>query len=341
MSTGQTGQTQVLELVEPLDLRWRRADLPVPGPDEVLVRTLLVGVCGTDLEIVRGSSSRVPFPVVLGHEWVGEVLTGPSAGPSAGPGADLRVGDVVVGYNRVQRPDGFIAERGFEMPGGMAPVMAVAVADLVATPPTAAVEDLVLAEPTAVAAHAVSRIPGPGETTVVFGDGPIGVISALLLRAEGHRVVLVGKNPARLAHVRSLGLTAHDADEAADRLRGQVVDTVLEASGNPDAVLAALQVVRDRGLLVLVGGYPSSPRWALGWIVGRNLHVEGVVAGDGFLPAAVARIAEGVVTARQVGVTLVGADDAAQAIADLAGGRRDDVKLVLDRRRRQPATAHP
>ena len=312
-----------LETTAPYDLRWQ-ADTPPThrNPDHVVVRPLLVGTCGTDLEIVRGSYPRVSFPAVLGHEWVGQVEHG---------GGHFAEGTVVVGYNQITAADGTIVELGFEVPGAMSSRIVVPSENVVPAPTGAAAIDLVLAEPTSVAIHAASRVPPAARRVVVIGDGPIGLISALVLRHRGHLVTLIGAQQPRLEHIKRLGFRCQHA-KAINLDNDPPYDAVLEASGSPAAADLALSLTVEYGLVVLVGAYLGHPLTAFGLIADRNLTVSGVNTGAGFLPAAVDLIASAVVTSDLLGVTFVSPAEAPTAISDLARGDRSDLKLILDLR---------
>lgn len=319
-----TATTRVLEVVAPMQMAWQERPVAVPPSGSAVIRPLLVGVCGTDLEIIRGVYPRVSFPAVIGHEWVGEVVGPVPGGPAAGT--------LVVGYNRSDLPDGRVGELGFESPGALADALAVPVGNLVPVSASVPPEDVVLAEPTAVVMHAVARIPRAGESTVIYGDGPIGLIAALILREAGHRVTVVGRRPARLERLRELGFRALPVSESETVLAVDTIDTIVEASGNPDAVDQALRLIAPGGLLSLLGAYLGTSIGEFGLIGDKNLRIEGVNTGDGYLSDAVDCIARGVVTADKVGVSTVDRHAAASAIPALANRERDDMKLVIDLR---------
>src|SRR5581483_2701903 len=113
-----------------------------------------------------------------------------------------------------------------------------------------------LVEPLAVACHDVRRAElTAGETAVVIGAGPIGLLVALVARAEGARVLVSEVNDARLAFAQELGFETMDpsAVEAAER----IADVVFEVSGAPAAALAMTQLASVRGRIVVVAIYPE------------------------------------------------------------------------------------
>lgn len=245
----------------------------LPGPPEadgsVLVEGLLVGICATDAEIIRGSGEPPPGErrLVVGHESLGRVIEAP-------PGGGLRPGDLVVGV--VRRPDpvpcaacaadqwdfcenGQYTERGLKGLHGYGatrwrvdPRFAIRVPD--------ALGDLgVLAEPGSVVAKAWERIdqtaaraPRTGRTALVVGAGPIGLLAALLGVQRGYAVHVLdrmtdGPKPALVA---ALGATYHHGGVADLGLRP---DVVVECTGAGRLVFELAGKVAQAAVICLTG----------------------------------------------------------------------------------------
>lgn len=248
----------------------------VPEPDvnagSLLVRTLAVGICGTDAEIVAGRYGWPPAGrerLTIGHESLGEVLEAPHA-------SGFRPGDLVVGI--VRRPDpvpcrycaagewdmcsnGLYTERGIKERDGYAserfrlePAFAVRV--------DAALGSLgVLVEPASVVAKAwdhAERIGGRSRawrpaSVLVTGAGPIGLLAALLAQQRGLDVhvfdqVVDGPKP-RL--VRELGATYHGG--ALSTLGSLTPDIIMECTGAPPVIADAVTRSAPSGLVCLTG----------------------------------------------------------------------------------------
>jgi threonine dehydrogenase-like Zn-dependent dehydrogenase len=130
---------------------------------------------------------------------------------------------------------------------------------LLALPEDLSLEHGALIEPLAVALHGVAiGEAGPGDACAVIGAGPIGVMTALALRAHGvDRIVVVEKNEQRQERMRSLGVDAVGLDDVHMRvlgaLGGEPPDIVFECAGNPAAPALATELVRSRGIVVLLG----------------------------------------------------------------------------------------
>jgi glucose 1-dehydrogenase len=255
------GSLQVTELPE-----------PEPGPGDLLVEGLAVGVCGTDKEISRAEYGRPPpgrDRLVLGHESLGRVLSAPA-------GSGFTGGDLVVGV--VRRPDpvpcgacahgefdicrnGRYTERGIkELDGYAAERWRVEAEYAVVLDPR--LEHVgVLMEPTSVVAKAWEQVRRVGERAwyepehaLVTGAGPIGLLAAMIGVQQGLEVHVLDRveDGPKPELVRRLGATYHhgDMDEVASRLRP---DVVIEATGVGSLVFSAMRNTASYGVVCLTG----------------------------------------------------------------------------------------
>ncbi|HUW58151.1 MAG TPA: zinc-binding dehydrogenase [Planctomycetota bacterium] len=228
--------------------------LPEPGEGEVRIRTGACGICATDLVMIDGWT-RTGFPSVPGHEWCGTV-------DAVGPGVDGGlVGRRCVAENVLA--DG--AEVGFEHPGGYGECFITEAGRLQLLPDDFPFAAGVLIEPLAVCVRGIRRLRLEDTTrTLVFGDGPIGLIMVILLRRAGAAdVVLVGGRDERLQLAGELGATRtlnyHELDGP---LAAGIAETgsggfpnVIEASGSSAAADAAVVLAAPGGKVLLVGDY--------------------------------------------------------------------------------------
>jgi 2-desacetyl-2-hydroxyethyl bacteriochlorophyllide A dehydrogenase len=235
-----------------------RRPAPVPGPGEVLVRPVAVGVCHTDLDILDGriDPDFVRYPLVIGHEWSGVVLDGGTAGPPAGTAVVVE-GIVPCGHcrpcragstNRCETYDEF----GFVRDG--------AAADLVVAPahlvhPLAPGVDAgsgALVEPAAVVLTALLRAaPRPGDRVLVVGDGTIGLLAARLAALWAPaELVMAGRRPQQAGLARAAGVHRFVLDPADV---GAGYDLVVEAAGAVAAVATALAAPARGGTVALLG----------------------------------------------------------------------------------------
>ena len=224
---------------------------------EVKVRVEASGLCGTDIHIAAGETPNATLGVVIGHEFGGTVV---EVGATV---VGLTVGErVVVDPNipchmchacRAARPH--LCERpqsiGVSRDGGMAEYVVVPAEQVYRIPATMSAEAAALTEPLACALHAVD-LAGlhPGQTAIVLGAGPIGILCSSLLMASGASQVTVSEpNPGRRERVRALGAEAIEPEQ----LEGREADVVLECVGRTNTMRAAVDAAIAGGTVVWVG----------------------------------------------------------------------------------------
>jgi 2-desacetyl-2-hydroxyethyl bacteriochlorophyllide A dehydrogenase len=251
---------------------------PSIGPEDVLIHSRAVGICGSDVELYQGirPEGYYRYPVVPGHEWAGEVVAvgeqvrGISSGDKVvaegflfcGICRNCRVGLTNLceaGYDEI----------GFTRTGGLAEYVAVPARLVHTLPGSAELEQAALLEPAAVVAHAMLRAqPRAGDTVVVVGDGTIGLLALQLARLFSPTLLaLVGSRNDRLELGRQLGAThilnsrENDPQSLIHTLTGgQGVDLVVEGGNRPEGVGQALSLVRRGGTVVLEGIAGSGAR---------------------------------------------------------------------------------
>ncbi len=250
-------------------------DLPVPdaGPGELLVRMSACGLCGTDIEKLKGEyTASAPS---LGHEAVGVVAkTGRSV-------AGFREGDRVFPHHHVACGECYFCRRGSETmcaeyrksnikPGGFSeffvvPAWNVARGGVLKIPPDMDLELASLIEPVACCVRALDACSvAGGDSVLVAGAGPVGLLHAILLRSLGAEVIVSDVSKPRLEFARSIGagavLDASDPGvvlKARELASGRGVDVAIVASGSPKALTQALGAVRKGGKLCLFGIPPK------------------------------------------------------------------------------------
>jgi len=245
-------------------------DEPAVGPDDVVVRVIATGICGSDLHGYTGENGRRSPGQVMGHECVGvvESLGGGVDRSDLAPGSLVTVNPVIVPADDV---DAF-ADREQHHPGkrvlGVDPTLISAFAERIAVPARNVVAlpaDLPVAlgaivEPLAVAVNAVRRLDvAPGDAVLVLGGGPIGQSVVLALRMAGIDDILVSElSASRRRLVESLG--AATVDPAAGSIAaaalaafGRAADAAVDAVGITATVNDALAATRLGAVVCLVG----------------------------------------------------------------------------------------
>ena len=190
-------------------------EAPVLKAEEVLIYVKATGICGSDLYHISGKNPRITPPVILGHELVGTI----SAIGSEVPKNKFAVGDTVT-VNPIIRCfecDNCLSGRenlcrnikliGHQQDGGFAEQLGVHWSQLVKLPGSIGLEFGHLVEPLAVAIHGLSLVPVETvDTVIVMGAGPIGYITAQVVRARGaSTVVVTDMDNERLAFAESSG----------------------------------------------------------------------------------------------------------------------------------------
>jgi threonine dehydrogenase-like Zn-dependent dehydrogenase len=241
-----------------------------PRGDEIAVRVLECGICGSDLKMWAGTHAFLRPPLVMGHEIYGLVA-------QSGAASELEVGTPVVvfppvGCGRCLHCSSGKAQLCEEMeffggqrPGGLADTVTVPAANTLPIPPAVPEALRVLVEPLSVAVHAVARgVPTPDERAVVLGAGAIGLLTALVLRDRGLADILVfDPVPERRLLAQRLGFATADPDaesipDAVKRLvRPEGADCVFDCAGVGSGLLGhALAATRKGGRTIVVGNAP-------------------------------------------------------------------------------------
>ena len=236
-----------------------RADIPVPVPtgDEALLRLRLAGICGTDLEMVRG---YYPFTGVLGHEFVADVVA--TGSPEF---AEDWVGQRVVGeINLVcgaceqclngrsthceRRTTLGIHNRN----GVFAEYVTLPLRNLHGVPAGVPDEAAVFVEPLAAALEILQQIQvHPEDRVLLIGAGRLGQLIAPVLMRTGCNFRVIARHPQQVALLRAQGIPVGRAEEVPDRS----LDIVVEATGSTAGFDLARRVVRPRGTIVLKSTY--------------------------------------------------------------------------------------
>jgi len=245
---------------------------PTLGPDEVLVEVAYAGLCGSDLGVYHFKESYefMDLPRVIGHEYAGTVVeTGERV-------TAFEVGDAVVErpiracgecYQcRVGTPNvcQHFRVTGLHADGAYRPAIAVPADALNRVPDDVPLRRAALTEPTSVAARAVihNSRTSPGDSVLVQGPGPIGLLTAQVARAQGGEVAVTGidrDEAYRLPLARDLGFSAVDVTETSleevtdDHAQADGFDVVFDTTGHSSGVRGAVEAVRKGGQVVLVG----------------------------------------------------------------------------------------
>jgi 2-desacetyl-2-hydroxyethyl bacteriochlorophyllide A dehydrogenase len=342
MTPPGAGAMRAVVVRGPHQMALERRPRPVPGPEQVLVRVRYSACCATDFDLIDGTMpDQARYPIVLGHEWSGEVVEAP-------PAFRALVGRPVVADNLVTcgacpaclaaRPNLCVRmdELGFSLDGAHADYLVTLARSVRVVPAGVSLRAAALAEPLGVALYGTRRARvAPGDRVLVLGAGPIGLLAMQACRAAGAREVWQADlRPERRALAERLGATGTlDGREAlADALTraGIAADVVLECSGSPAAFAAALRAVRAGGRVGVLGYY-SDERVEIrpSDIMMRDLEVIGAVCPTGTWEAALDLLATGRVDAEAL-ITHVLPLDRFDDAYRLARGEPGVLKVLLE-----------
>ena len=270
-------------------------DVPEPeiSINDVSIRVDRTGICGTDLHIEEWNDwaeRTVAVPLVIGHEFVGEIA---EVGSNV---SDFRPGDLVSGEGHVVcgRCRNCMAGRrhlcadakgiGVDRPGAFADLIALPMTNVWHHDPAIDRDIAAIFDPFGNAVHTALLFPVHGEDVLITGAGPIGLMAAAVVRHGGARhVVISDVNPYRLELARSMGVTmALDirersvAEAQAELGMKEGFDVGLEMSGNPAALRNMLGNMAH-GAKIAMLGIPDEP-FEIDWntVIFEQLTLRGV-----------------------------------------------------------------
>ena len=254
---------------QPRAVALKDLEMPEPGPGEVRVRSVLAGVCRTDIDILTGALDArwVRFPVVPGHEWSGVIDSVGEGVPGLEPGERVVCeGNIgCMSCARCRAGNTHLCERydavGFTRGGGWGEYVVVPARILHALPDHVSFAAAALVEPGSCVVKALGRARiEPAETVGVVGVGAMGALTIRIarLRSPG-TIVAYGIRDEELELARSLGADAvvnvarQDAEEETRRIVGGGLDVVVETAGAVPAVELSTRLVREGGRVVILG----------------------------------------------------------------------------------------
>jgi threonine 3-dehydrogenase len=270
-------------------------DVPEPeiGINDVLVKVHRTGICGTDLHIESwdpwAARTIVP-PLVVGHEFVGEIA---AVGSNVG---DMAPGDIVSGEGHVTcgRCRHCMAGRrhlcahtvglGVGRDGAFAEYVALPMTNVWHHWPGVDEDVAAIFDPFGNAVHTALAFPVLGEDVLITGAGPIGLMAAAVVRHAGARFIVVSEpNPVRRAIAARMGATVvvdpRERDLAdVQRELGMVegFDVALEMSGNPAAIRTALDNMAHGGSIAILGIPTEDISLDVNEIVFKLLTIRGI-----------------------------------------------------------------
>ncbi len=277
---------------------YKEVDDPVIADDEVLIRVKAVGICGSDVHGMDGSTGRRIPPVIMGHEAAGVICrTGEKV-------KDWKAGDRVTFDSTIYRLDDWYTRKGlynlsdnrmvlgvsceeYRRHGAFAGFVAVPQHVLYRIPDKVSFTQAAMVEPFAVALHALSLArPEVNDSVVVIGAGMIGLCLIQLLKIAGcGKIIAVDLEEERLGLAAQMGaevcLTSRSPDikeQLTGYTNGRGADQAFEAVGISATVRLAIAGVRKGGTVTLVGNLFPEVEFPLQQVVTRQIRVQGSCA---------------------------------------------------------------
>ena len=278
---------------------------PGPGPEDVLVKVMACGICGSDVHGMDGSTGRRIPPLIMGHEASGIIektgahVTGYNPGDRVtfdstiycGNCSFCRKGQINLCDHR--RVLGVSCDE-YRQHGAFAQFVSVPERILYPLPNSVSFSQAAMVEPCSVAVHAVGRTPfSMGDTAVVVGAGIIGLLVVQVLRAAGcGAIIAVDLEKEKWEIARSIGadagLNAASSSVVSDILdltRGKGAHMAFDAVGLPGSMELAVKSLKKGGHLTLIGNLSATVGLPLQQVVTREISLHGSCASRGEYPA--------------------------------------------------------
>ena len=289
-----TNEMKALVKAKPEAGLWMQyVPVPEPGPNDVLIKVKKSAICGTDVHIWKWddwSAKTVPVPMVVGHEFCGEIVDCGKAVTKFHIGERVSgEGHVVCGTCRNCRAGrGHLCRNtmgvGVNCPGSFAEYVCIPEANVVPIPDNISDEIVAIFDPFGNAVHTALSFDLVGEDVLVTGAGPIGIMGALVAQKVGARkVVITDISPYRIDLAKRLGVqhVVNAAEETLSDVMTRIgmtegFDVGLEMSGAAPAMRDMIDKMNNGGKIALLGIAPTE--FAVDWneIIFKMLTVKGI-----------------------------------------------------------------
>lgn len=240
-------------------VQWTEKPRPQPRSGEVLIQVRLAGICNTDLELLKG---YMDFAGVPGHEFVGRVVAAPDHPGLVGKRVTAEINLGCGRCDACRKADARHCPHRTTLgiagkDGAFADYVVVPAAVVHEVPESVSDREAVFIEPLAAALEPGQQLHLTADRSVlVLGDGKLGILTACALRHLAPDLVLAGRHPRKLAIAAAQGVATHQAGTSEALVAGLgrttgPFDVVIEATGRPEGLACALDLVRPEGTVVL------------------------------------------------------------------------------------------
>ncbi len=280
----------------PGELRMDSIEIPLPKPDEVLIKVHRTGICGTDLHIVKGNFPAPNLPLTLGHEFSGTIVEVGSGVSSLAVGARV-VADINIACGtcdfcrkgaKLFCPA--VRQLGVHDAGALAEFIVAPAQNIYVLPESISLDSAAYVEPLACAIHGQDRIAiQTGETVLIIGGGPMGLAHAALAKLQGAAQIIVSEPDSHrreIAFQMGADITVDPINENLDAILKSKTnnigpDVVIEAVGSIPTYEASVALVRRGGRILAYGAAPQDANMQLRPfdIYAKELTIVGSYAG--------------------------------------------------------------
>ena len=317
--------------------------VPVPRPGEARLRVRYAGICGSDLQVLRGTQPFASYPRVPGHEFSAEIVEIPG-------GSDrFAVGDVVTGVPYFEDGTCYSCRRGLLNACMHNETMGVhrdgAFQELITLPldrlhaaEQVDPRDLALVEPFSIGYHAVLRgAVGDGDRVLVLGAGAIGLLTMLSAISRGAQVWVADIAASRLelaAQLGARGTVDLTSESLGDLVRAATdedgFDVVCEATGQPVSFTNAIDAAAFGARLVLIGNGTREVTFNQSVLIKKELTVLGSRNSAGVFDTLIDLLRRQLVDVSPLRTSVIPLEAAPAALESAASGASGDVKVLIE-----------
>lgn len=339
---------KALVLTEYNKLEVQNLPKPKVGADEVLIRIKAVGICGSDIHGLDGSTGRRVPPLIMGHELSGEIA-------EVGEQSKLTVGDRVTVHPTIfcGECDPCLKEQynichhrkilgvscpEYRLDGGMAEYLLVPSRVVYPIPEGLSFEEASLIEPTSVAVHAATHANlKKGEKVLVIGAGTIGLLLLQALKAkEDVEVTIIDKIENRLTLAKKLGadqtcewIGQDTYNKLSEGLEGEKFDHIFEVVGLAETINMAVELIKNKGQIVLVGNISPNVSIPLQTIISKEINLQGTYALSNEIPKSLELIRTGKIDVKSLISATPSLDEASLWFKKLTTEGAKHMKVIL------------
>jgi len=339
---------KALVLEEYNKLVFKEVDKPVANSQEVLVEIKAVGICGSDVHGMDGSTGRRVPPIIMGHEASGVIV---EIGKNV---SGWSIGDRVTFDSTIYKLDDWYTRNGhynlsdnrmvlgvsckdFKRDGAFAQFVTIPSHILYHMPDNVSFEQAAMVEPVAVALHSINLSGAKiNDTAVVFGSGMIGLFIIQLLKLAGCNVIAVDVLQEKLDMAKKAGadiVLNPQTDDVPGEIRkitnNRGADLAFEAVGITPTIKSAIESIRKGATLILVGNLSPTIEFPLQKVVTQEINVKGSCAINGEYPAVLDLISKGKINVNNMISAVVPLSEGALYFDRLYRKEQGLIKVIL------------